>query len=102
MARTLDRIRSGDMVRVYVHPEKNAYVYVVYTDKQQVTLLTPVEQTTQGSTLVLTSVNEYYEIDGSNRTEAFTIICSPTAINRFQCGFNPVVFIKHGPLWKMN
>lgn len=82
MARASDRIRSGDMVRIYAHPEKAAYIYVIYTDKKQVTLLTIVEQTIQGSTLVLPSVDEYYEIDGSSRTEIFTIICSPTALKQ--------------------
>ncbi len=82
MARANDRLRTGDMLRIYVHPEKPGFIYVIYSDKKQVTLLTKVEQKDQASTLVLPSIGEYYEIDGQSPTETFTIIVSPTAVDK--------------------
>ncbi|MCP3873796.1 MAG: DUF4384 domain-containing protein [Desulfobacteraceae bacterium] len=80
MARASDRLRSGDLVRIYVHTEKASYIYVIYSDKKEVTLLNVVEQKMRGATLVLPSVSEYYEIDGSSSLEMFTIICSPVVL----------------------
>ncbi len=81
MARAKDRLKTGDMLRIYVHPEKPGFIYVIYSDKKQVTLLTQVEQKDQPSTLLLPSVGEYYEIDGQSSIETFTIIVSSTAVD---------------------
>ncbi len=82
MARSSDRLKSGDLVRIFVHTEKPSYIYVIYSDKKEVTLLNVVEQKIQGSTLVLPSISEYYEIDGSSMNERFTIICSPVVLKK--------------------
>ncbi|MBN2124403.1 MAG: hypothetical protein JW821_08945 [Deltaproteobacteria bacterium] len=76
-AKSIDRLQSGDLLRIYVHPESRCYIYVIHTDKQTVTLLNLVEQRIQSSTLVLPSIQEFYQVDGKSATEAFTIICSP-------------------------
>jgi len=31
-AKSRDRLKAGDYIRIYVYPEKQAYVYVVHTD----------------------------------------------------------------------
>ena len=79
-AKSRDRLKAGDFVRIYVHPEVGSYVYVVYRDQKTVTLLTRVEQRIQSSTLVLPSVQEFYQVDGQSPMETFTVICSPKEV----------------------
>jgi hypothetical protein len=79
-AKSRDRLKAGDFVRIYVHPEVSSYVYVVYRDQKAVTLLNMVEQRIQSSTLVLPSVQEFYQVDGQSPVETFTVICSPNEV----------------------
>lgn len=75
-AKSRDRVQAGDLLRIYVHPEVSSYVYVVHTDQQEVTLLNMVEQKIQSSTMVLPSLQEFYQVDGKSPVETFTVICS--------------------------
>lgn len=79
-ARARDRVKPGDLIRIYVHPEMSSYVYVVHTDQSAATLLNMTEQRFHSSTLVLPSVQDAYQVDGKSPLEAFTIICSPTEV----------------------
>jgi len=81
MAKSRDRLKPGDLLRIYVHPEKASCIYIIYSDKKKATLLNVVEQKILNSTLVLPSVNEFYEIDGNSPFEKFTIICSPKELS---------------------
>lgn len=81
-AKSRDRIKTGDMLRIYVHPERGSYVYVVHSDQQTATLLNAVEQRIQGSTLVMPSLHQYYQVDGTSSVEIFTIVCSPKELVR--------------------
>lgn len=76
-AKSRDRLQAGDLVRIYVHPEVSSYVYVVHRDQKTVTLLNMVEQKIRSSTLVLPSVQEFYQVDGKSPVETFIVICSP-------------------------
>lgn len=76
-AKSRDRLKAGDMLRIYVHPERGCYVYVVHSDQRTATLLNTVEQRVQGSTLVMPSLHQYYQVDGKSPVESFTIMCSP-------------------------
>ena len=75
-AKSKERVKSGDLLRIYVHPEVSSYVYVVHTDQKEVTLLNMVEQKIQSSTMVLPSLQEFYQVDGKSPVETFTVICS--------------------------
>ncbi|MDD5204364.1 MAG: hypothetical protein PHS17_03035 [Desulfobacterales bacterium] len=75
-ARTMDRVKAGDLIRIYVHPEASSYVYVVHTDRKRATMLNMVEQKIHSSTLVLPSLQEFYQVDGNSKVESFTVICS--------------------------
>jgi len=79
-AKTRDRLHAGDLLRIYVHPEHSSYVYVVHSDGTRAALLNTVEQGMQSSTLVMPSLQEYYQVDGKSSTECFTILCSPKAL----------------------
>ncbi len=76
-AKSRDRLTAGDLLRIYVHPERGCYVYVVHSDGRTATLLNTVEQRLEGSTLVMPSLHQYYQVDGKSREEGFTILCSP-------------------------
>jgi len=76
-AKSRDRLKVGDMLRIYVHPEHACYVYVIHSDQKTATLLNTVEQRVQGSSLVMPSLHQYYQVDGKSASESFTIICSP-------------------------
>jgi hypothetical protein len=75
-AKSKDRLKAGDLLRIYVHPEVSSYVYVVHSDLKTVTLLNMVEQKIQSSTMVLPSVQEFFQVDGKSSVETFTVICS--------------------------
>jgi len=79
-AKAKDRLKAGDLLRIYVHPEVSSYVYVVHSDLKTVTLLNMVEQRLQSSTMVLPSVQEFFQVDGKSAVETFTVICSPEEV----------------------
>jgi len=79
-AKSQDRLKAGDLIRIYVHPEKTSHVYVVHTDIKEATLLNMVQQKTQSSTLVMPSLQEFYQVDGKSPKETFTIIISPNEL----------------------
>ena len=74
------KLKAGDLLRVYVHPEKNAHVYIVHTDSETATLLNAGQKKAEGATLILPSVQDFYEVDGNSSIENITIICSPNDI----------------------
>ena len=74
------KLKAGDLLRVYVHPEKNAHIYIVHTDSKTATLLNADQKKAEGATLILPSVQDYYEVDGNSSVENITIICSPDDI----------------------
>ena len=75
-AKSYDRLKKDDLLRIYVHPERTSHVYVIHSDLKNVTLLNNVQQKRQSSTLVMPSLQEFYQVDGESRTESFTIIIS--------------------------
>lgn len=79
-AKSIDRMKKGDLLRIYVHPEKTNHVYVIHTDLKKVTLLNEVQQKIQSSTLVIPSLQEYYQVDGESSNETITIIISPNGL----------------------
>jgi hypothetical protein len=87
-AKSKDRLKAGDLVRIYVHPEESSYIYVVHRDHKTVTLLNMVEQRIQSSTLVLPSVQEFYQVDGQSPLETFTVICSPKEVREISSLFS--------------
>ena len=89
-AKSRDRLRAGDLIRIYVHPERSSIVYVIHSDGKTATLLNLVQQKIQSSTLVMPSIQEFYQVDGASPKETFTIICSPRelkeALELFETG----------------
>lgn len=80
-ARSREVVKTGDFLRIYVHPETGSFLYVVHTDGKTVDMLNMTEQKLQQSTVVLPSVQTFYKIDGNSTSERFTVICSPEALS---------------------
>jgi hypothetical protein len=80
-AKSIDRLKKGDLIRIYVHPEKTSHVYVVHTDLNKITLLNIVQQKIQSSTMVMPSLQEFYQVDGKSPKETIAIIISPSELS---------------------
>lgn len=80
-AKTRDRVRVGDKLRLYIIPETTAYTYVIHTDREIVRLLHRVEyipaDTGHQPIQFPPKRQPEYTIDGQKRLEEFIIICSP-------------------------
>ena len=82
-AKAVEKVKAGDFLRVYVVPERDAYVYVVHNDGKTLTLLNAQNATTRvsaGGPVTLPGPDKFYQIDGGSDREAITVICSPTEI----------------------
>jgi hypothetical protein len=83
LAKSTERLKTGDFLRVYVVPEDDAYVYVVHNDGKHLTLLNAQNATskvTGGMPVTLPAPEKFYQIDGGSDRESITVICSPTQI----------------------
>jgi hypothetical protein len=85
-AKSNDRLKKGDRLRIFIEPDGNAYVYVVHTDKQKPELLTalPAGLTKEEEQIILPSVSEFYEVDGLSALEKLTILCSPHRLEEIE------------------
>jgi hypothetical protein len=83
-AKSRDRIKLGNQLRVLVVPEKESYVYVINSDRNNAFLLNKdqIGQRFPGKSLqVFPSLETHYKPDGKGSLESFTIIFSLTEIN---------------------
>jgi hypothetical protein len=83
-AKSRDRIKLGNQLRVLVVPEKESYVYVINSDRKNAFLLNrdQIDERFPGKSLqVFPSLETHYKPDGKGSLESFTIIFSLTVIN---------------------
>ena len=83
-AKARDRLKAGDLLRIYVYPEERSYVYVVHTDHRVATLLNREQLRIEGLTLIMPSGMQFYEVDGKSAVETFTLVCSPRELEDLQ------------------
>lgn len=81
-AKTRDRLKTGDLIRIYVHPELPTNIYIIHTSGESVDLLNVASQEVSSGTVVFPSMQNYYQIDGTSPTENITIICSPRPLEQ--------------------
>jgi hypothetical protein len=82
-AKTMETVKTGDSIRVYVVPEDDAYIYVVHNDGKTPSLLNTQDAKTKmrkGVPMTLPAPDKFYQIDGASDKESITVICSPTEI----------------------
>ena len=74
--RSNDRLRAGEMIRIFVQPEDDCYVYIVHSDNSESTLLYDKKVNSKQDTLILPSTSEYYVFDNKSPTAKVVIFCS--------------------------
>ena len=79
--RNKDRLKAGEMIRIFILPLNNCYVYVVHSDDKESVLLYGDKVKALKDTLILPSPSEYYVFDDQSPTAKITILCSFDKIN---------------------
>lgn len=79
--RSNDRLRVGEMIRIFVQPEDDCYVYIIHSDNSESTLLCEKKVSSKQDTLILPSTSEYYVFDDKSPAAKVTIFCSINKIN---------------------
>jgi hypothetical protein len=74
--RSKDRLKAGEMIRIFILPLNNCYVYVVHSDNKESVLLYGDKVKGIKDTLILPSLSEYYIFDDQSPTAKITILCS--------------------------
>lgn len=79
LAKSRDRLKAGNQLRLYIMPESDSYVYVINSDKKNAVLLNPQtdrQKFSKGTLEVFPSTASLYEPGSSGRQEIFTVVCS--------------------------
>lgn len=74
--RSKDRLRAGEMLRIFIQPVNKSIIYVIHADKKEATLLYRNESPKINATLLLPSEDDYYVFDDSSPEARIIIICS--------------------------
>ena len=74
--RSKDRLKAGEMIRIFILPQNNCYVYVIHSDDKESALLYSDKAKAFKDTLMLPSASEYYIFDDQSPTAKITILCS--------------------------
>ncbi|MDO8549339.1 MAG: hypothetical protein Q7S39_04185 [Ignavibacteria bacterium] len=82
--KTKDRLRAGEMLRVFVLPAKDCFVYVVHTGNKESFLLCKTQLKSAKDTLLLPNRDDYYIFDEGGVKERITIFCSAKKINEIE------------------
>lgn len=86
--RSNDRLRAGEMIRIFVQPENDCYVYIIHSDNSESTLLYDKKVSSKKDTLILPSTSEYYVFDDKSPTAKVDIFCSIKKIDDIKKLFN--------------
>lgn len=79
LAKSKDRLKAGNQLRIYVMPEKDSYIYVINADRKHAILLNPqmeMQKFPKGSLEVFPSSASLYDTGESENQESFTVVCS--------------------------
>lgn len=74
--RSSDRVRAGEMLRIFIEPYNNCYVYVVNTDSAGSSILFDNSVEAGKDTLILPSRDEFYIYDEKSTNSKLTIFCA--------------------------
>jgi hypothetical protein len=88
-AKSKDRLKTGDRLRVFVQPDFEAYIYVVHTDAEKAGLLSalPAKVAEPETHFVLPSLSDFYEIDGKSSVEKISVFCSTRPVKEIEVFF---------------
>jgi len=79
--KTKDRLRTGEMLRIFVLPVKDCFVYVVHSGDKESFLLCKTQLKSAKDTLLLPNPDDYYIFDEGGVKERITVFCSVKKIN---------------------
>jgi len=79
--RSKDRLRAGEMLRIFVQPFNKSYIYVVHADENEAALLYGKQGPEPNEVLLLPSENDFYVFDDSSPEARIIIICSSKQSN---------------------
>ncbi len=86
--RSNDRLKAGEMIRIFVQPENDCFVYIIHSDNSESTLLYDKRVSSKEDTLILPSTSEFYVFDDKSPTARVTIFCSIKKIDDITYLFN--------------
>jgi hypothetical protein len=92
--RAKDRLKAGEMLRVFVLPEKDCFVYVIHTGKSESFLLCNTKLKAKQDTLFLPNHDDYYIFDEGGVKERITVFCSAKKIKEIDDAFSKTELIK--------
>lgn len=73
-AKAIDQIKVGDELQVHVIPQRECYLYVIYSDQRESVLLKS-GVASENIELVLPAVNQSYQLEKMLEQQEITIIC---------------------------
>jgi hypothetical protein len=76
-----DRVKAGEMIRIFVQPVEESYVYVVYCDNNEASLLYNDKKVKESDPLMLPAKDDYYTFDDKSTKAKITVICSSYMIS---------------------
>lgn len=86
-AKSRDRIRAGDDFRLYIIPEQDVHVYLIYSDTTTATLVKQLAAE-HLEPIVLPAPPDVYQVDDASPKALFTLICSTREIPEVTAFFN--------------
>ncbi|RPI73183.1 MAG: hypothetical protein EHM47_06610 [Ignavibacteriales bacterium] len=96
--RTKDRLKAGEMLRIFVLPEKDCFVYAVHSGDKESFLLCKTFLKEGNDSLFLPTPEDYYIFDEGGVKEKITIFCSSKKISEIENLFKNSEIISSG-LW---
>jgi hypothetical protein len=82
--RSKDRLRAGEMLRIFVQPINKSFIYVVHADIKEATLLYRNDNPVINEILLLPSSNDFYVFDDSSPEAKIIIFCSAKRSNELE------------------
>jgi|SRR5690554_4094636 len=92
--KTRDRLKAGEMLRIFVLPEKDCFVYTIHTGEKESFLLCKAKLSAGKDTLILPTPEDYYVFDEGGVKEKITILCSKNKIDEVEKLFKDSEIIK--------
>jgi hypothetical protein len=87
LAKKRNRITTDDRLKIYVAPDFKSYTYVISSNKQVATLLSPSSKGKPEAKKGLKNFpgpKQYYQFDETSDIELLTVICSPNEVKEIK------------------
>lgn len=82
--KTKDRLRAGEMLRIFVLPVTDCFAYIIHSGDGKSTLLGKAQVKAGKDTLILPNPFDFYVFDEAGVKERITVICSGEKLNEIE------------------